>query len=220
MKKTQSQQYIPPLKYHFLTKWYDVVVRFSTREIFFKKELIKQAIFVSGEHVLDLGCGTGTLTKMIVATNKGVQITGLDADTFALEIAKSKLAKFCDQILLKQGYAQEMPFKNEGFDVVVSSLFFHHLTKQEKLETLHEAYRVLKPGGRIHIADWGRPSSIIQRILFYIVQILDGFETTQDSVNDILPTLLEESGFSSIEGGKSIPTMLGTITLIQASKSE
>ena len=109
-----------------------------------------------------------------------------------------------------------MPFNSATFDVAVSSLFFHHLNRRQKLEVLNEIHRVLKPGGQLHIADWGKPSSLVQRGLFLLVQCLDGFETTRDSVEDLLPVLLEEVGFVDVAKGVCIPTALGTIRLLQA----
>ncbi len=82
--------------------------------------------------------------------------------------------------------------------IVVSSLFFHHLTKAQKIETLKEIFRVLKLGGRLHIADWGKPSSFVQQVLFIVVQLLDRFETTQDSVESALPKLIKDSGVTHI----------------------
>lgn len=82
--------------------------------------------------------------------------------------------------------------------IVVSSLFFHHLTKAQKIETLKEIFRVLKLGGRLHIADWGKTSSFVQQVLFIVVQLLDRFETTQDSVENALPKLIKDSGVTHI----------------------
>jgi ubiquinone/menaquinone biosynthesis C-methylase UbiE len=146
-------------------------------------------------------------------------ITGLDADPGALEIARNRLTPVNQCVSLQQGFAQDMPFKSATFDVAVSSLFFHHLNRRQKLEVLHEIHRVLKPGGQLHIADWGKPSSLVQRGLFLLVQCLDGFETTRDSVEDLLPVLLEEAGFVDVARGACIPTTLGTIRLLQAKGS-
>ena len=112
-----------------------------------------------------------------------------------------------------------MPFESATFDIAVSSLFFHHLNRRQKLEVLQEIRRVLKPDGQLHIADWGKPSSFVQRGLFLLVQCLDSFETTRDSVEDLLPDLLEEAGLVDVAKGACIPTALGTIRLLRAKKS-
>ncbi len=220
MNNSPSPRYIPALKYHALTRFYDSVVRLTTREQTFKAALVRQCHPQAGEHLLDVGCGTGTLTHMLASKQPNLRITGLDADPNTLKQARAKLAAMKNSVTLQQGFAQQLPFDSATFDLAVSSLFFHHLTKTQKLETLKEIRRVLKPGGRLHIADWGKPSSFFQRILFFIVQILDGFETTRDNVEGALPALIQQAGFIKIENTSFVPTSLGTMRLIAAIKSE
>ena len=218
MKSHSQQSYIPALKYLALTRFYDLVVRLTTREGMFKNKLVELAAPQAGEHVLDVGCGTGTLTYLLAEREQKLHIKGLDADPVQLERANSKVAAIGSQISFQQGYAQQLPDNAQTFDIVVSSLFFHHLTTHQKREALAEILRVLKPGGRLHIADWGKPSSRIQRLMFFIVQLLDGFETTRDSVKGTLPNHMKETGFTDVENSRFVPTFLGTVRLFQAKK--
>ena len=218
MKSHSQQSYIPALKYHTLTRFYDVIVRLTTREGIFKRKLVELAAPQAGEHILDVGCGTGTLTQLFTQREPNLHIMGLDADPVQLKLARKKLAASDSKITLQQGYAQQLPLDSQTFDIVVSSLFFHHLTTHQKREALAEILRVLKPGGRLSIADWGKPSSRIQRLLFFIVQLLDGFETTRDSVKGTLPNLMKETGFADVENSRFVPTFLGTVRLFQAKK--
>jgi hypothetical protein len=71
----------------------------------------------------------------------------------------------------------------------------------------------LKPGGELHIADWGKPKGFLQRLAFLSVQFLDGFKTTGDSVKGILPTLMAEAGFQSVEVTRSDSTLFGTLVM-------
>ena len=64
MKPSNTQSYIPALKYHALTRYYDQVVSLTTREATFKSALVNQTVPLAGHHLLDIGCGTGTLTQM------------------------------------------------------------------------------------------------------------------------------------------------------------
>lgn len=217
MNKT-TPSYIPALKFHSLTRFYDDVVRLTTRERTFKKTLIDQIDPKVDEKLLDIGCGTGTLVHMLALKQPKLIITGLDADSAALKQAKAKIKSLENTITLQQGYAQQTPFENDSFDIAVSSLFFHHLTRDQKLQTLQEIHRVLKPGGRLHIADWGKPTSFFQRILFYTVQIFDGFETTSDNVQGALPDMVLAAGFRETREMAIVPTPLGTIRLIRAIK--
>ena len=216
MNEYRQKSYIPALKYHALTGFYDTIVRITTREMLFKKELIDVVGPQGGEYILDVGCGTGTLTLLLAERDPKLRIKGLDADPAQLSRANSKSVNSHSDISFEQGYAQQLADNPETFDVVVSSLFFHHLTTSENREALADIFFVLKPGGRLCIADWGEPSSIVQRYMFLLVQCLDGFETTQDSVTGMLPELIKGAEFTEVECSRIIPTLLGTVRIFQA----
>ena len=211
-------QYIPPLRYHWLTRFYDPLVRLTTREAAFKAALIRQVAARPHDQMLDLGCGTATLTIGLAQTYPTSALTGFDADIGALAIAQAKAQQARVMVSFEHGFSFRMPFADESFDRTVSSLFFHHLTRAEKSATLTEIRRVLKPGGELHIADWGRPANALMRTVFLVVQILDGFETTRDSVEDRLPPLMEAAGFRGVARTRSFNTPLGTIDLYRATK--
>lgn len=213
-----SPNYIPALTFHSLTRFYDHVVRLTTRERFFKKALINQVTAKEDEKLLDVGCGTGTLIQMLAHQQPKLIITGLDADAEVLNHASAKIKPLENTITLEQGYAQQTPFDSDSFDIAVSSLFFHHLTSDQKLQAFKDILRVLKPEGRFYMADWGKPSSFIQRLLFYFVQMLDGFETTSDNVEGALPDMIQAAGFIETEETAIIATPLGTIRLVRAIK--
>lgn len=214
----QREDYIPPLKYHWLTRFYDPLVRLTTRETDFKRALLLLAAPRPGDHVLDLGCGTATLTIALARAYPTATVTGIDADARALAIARGKARDAALDLDFRQARSTQMPFPDESFDRVVSSLFFHHLTSAEKSATLAEARRVLKPGGELHVADWGKPSNPLRRALFLVVQLLDGFETTRDSVTGTLPALLRAAGFEGVEETASFDTPLGTMRLMRAAR--
>lgn len=205
--------YIPPLRFHFATRFYDPLVRLTTREKAVKRALEARLAARPGESILDLGCGTGTLALTIARGCGAAHVWGLDADTAALAIARSKQAREGLRVHWSNGLAQAIPFPDGAFDAVVSSLFFHHLQRADKLAVLREVVRILSPGGRALFADWGRPASKASRILFLAVQALDGFETTQDSVNGILPSLMLEAGLESVSIEDEFQTPLGTISI-------
>jgi SAM-dependent methyltransferase len=101
---------------------------------------------------------------------------------------------------------------------VLSSLFFHHLRPDGKRRTLAEAYRVLLPGGELHVADWGRPAGALTRLLSLQIRVLDGAETTADSLAGRLPGLVAEAGFEHVRGRGAVHTAFGTLALISASR--
>ena len=208
-----SDRYIPALGFAWLTSIYDPVVRWTTREATFKSRLVEQADVGAGHRVLDLGCGTGTLTMMLKRHQPAAAIVGLDGDPEVLKLAARKARAAGVEVALDRGTVDHLPYSSGSFDRVVSSLVFHHLSRDKKRDTLHELYRVLRPGGQLHIADWGQPHGSVMRAAFVIVQLIDGFATTTDNVQGRLPDFMREAGFADARESQRLRTPLGTITL-------
>lgn len=211
--------YIPALKYNWLTRFYDVVLEKLLREKEWKSYFIESFTNKTPLQILDIGCGTGTLTLMLKKVFPTAVVTGLDGDPAILEIAKRKMKAQQTDIKLVQGFSYELPFPENYFDIVTSSLMIHHLATDNKHQTFKEVYRVLKPDGEFNIADWGKPGNNSTRLLFYLVQLLDGFETTRDNVNGLIPGYLEENGFVNVRELKKFNTLLGSISVYKSFKT-
>jgi ubiquinone/menaquinone biosynthesis C-methylase UbiE len=143
-------------------------------------------------------------------------MTGLDADPNILALARKKARNTGVDIAFDEGRSDDMPYATGEFEVAFSSLFFHHLQTPEKLRSMAEVLRVLRPGGVFHVCDWGRPSNLFSRVMFNAVRLLDGFDVTQDNVDGRLSFFLEEAGFSDIKMLGHVETMLGTLDLMVA----
>jgi ubiquinone/menaquinone biosynthesis C-methylase UbiE len=212
-----NASYIHSLRYQWLNRFYDPVVRLSTRESAVKKALVSFLPPLNQGKVLDLACGTGTLSRVIKTAKPAFNIHGIDGDKDMLDRARKK-ARMADlDIYYDHGFAQQLPYDDSTFDVVTSSLFFHHLTADDKRAAFREVYRVMKPKGLFLVADWGRPQNFLMRMTFGLVQLLDGFETTADNVRGALPAMMEEAGLSPVDHLRTMATPLGTITLLRAS---
>lgn len=211
-------EYIPALRYHWLTSLYDPVVRWTIREAVFKRRLVAEARVQVGHQVLDLGCGTGTLALLLKRVVPGANVVGLDGDPKILAIARAKANEAGVDISFDTGMSFELPYPENSFDRVFSTLLFHHLTRENKIRTLREVYRVLKPGGELHLGDWGKAQNGLMRALFVLVQLLDGFETTADNVDGLLLGFVRVSGFERVREIGRYMTVLGTISLYVASK--
>jgi len=140
-------EYTPALGYDWLTSLYDPLIRWTMRESTFKGQLVGQARIDVGHRVLDVGCGTGTLTLLIKRKQPAAEVFGLDGDPKVLKIARAKALREGMDITLEYGMAFGLPHPNDSFDRVLSSLLFHHLTRENKIRTLKEVFRVLRPGG-------------------------------------------------------------------------
>lgn len=214
----KQQSYIPALAYRSLTGLYDPLVRITTRERRFKAALLQQARLRAGQQVLDLACGTATLTIAAKRMQPLADISGVDGDPDILARARVKAAKAKAELKFDESLSQHLPYADSSFDVVLSSLFFHHIDRENKLATLSEVRRVLKPGAELHIADWGKAANPLMRVVFVIVQMLDGFAPTTDNVAGRLPEFLRASGFKEVEETQRFSTVLGTLALYRATR--
>jgi ubiquinone/menaquinone biosynthesis C-methylase UbiE len=193
---------------------YDPVVALTSRERGFKRRLLEHARIKDGESVLDLACGTGTLAIEIKKDHPKAKVSALDGDSQILQRAKRKAKDAGVKVNFQQGLANELPYDARSFDVVLSTLFFHHLTDEAKADTAEEIRRVLRLGGRILIADWGRPQDPLMRMMFLNVQLLDGFRNTGSNVSGKLPEFLREAGLKRVSVVDRLRTPLGTIEIL------
>ncbi|MEZ4963355.1 MAG: class I SAM-dependent methyltransferase [Saprospiraceae bacterium] len=215
---TNIPNYVPALRFGWLTGLYDKLIAATMPEKAFKAALVRQAGIRPGDRVLDFGTGTATLSILVKETHPGSLVTGVDVDEKVLGIARRKVLESGIDVRLVRYDGETLPFGRGSFERAVSSLVLHHLTRSQRQQALRELNRVLAPGGEIHIADWGKPANSLQRLLFYLVQLLDGFETTADSVRGNLPELLYEAGFDNVEETGCFKTVFGTLRLWRCTK--
>ena len=218
MIRKASSDYLPALRFSVLTLFYDPLVALTLRERTFKHELRRQADVGPGHAVLDIGCGTGTLAVWMKQACPDIAMTGIDADPAVLARAKGKAERAGVDIAFERGLSSHLPYADRVFDRIVSSLFFHHLTRAETEKTVAEMFRVLKPGGLLCVADWGKPTNALMRWLFWPVQFFDGFSRTQDNVAGLLPHLFRQGGFSEVAVQGSLATVHGSLAFYRAAK--
>ncbi len=212
----ETGTYIPALRFPWLTRFYDSLLAATLKEERFKGLLAAQAAARPGQRVLDVGCGTATLTIMLKRACPGVEVVGLDGDPDALAIARRKIQAASADIEVHEAMSFEMPFADGSFDRVVSSLVFHHLTSENKRRTLAEVRRVLKPRGELHVADWGEAQNLLMRAAFLGVQLFDGFATTTDNVEGRLPPMMRQAGFGDVMETHREMTLFGTLSLYRS----
>lgn len=218
MKQEAQDAYVPALAFAPLTRFYDSVVGITTRERLFKSALVKQIELKPGQTVLDVACGTGTLALLMKKEMREAKITGIDGDPAILSIARRKTAKAGLDVSYVEGVSYKLPFDNGTYDIATSSLFFHHLSDDRKVDTAREIHRVLRPGGYFHFADWGVPTTPLMRMAFYGVQMLDGFTNTAANVEGRLLGMIAQAEFVDVQHRRSISTMFGSMSLYSARK--
>jgi ubiquinone/menaquinone biosynthesis C-methylase UbiE len=210
--------FVPALGFDRLTSVYDPVVALTTRESRFKKRVLELAKIGEKDAVLDLACGTGTLAIQAKRLQPKARVTGLDADPVMLMRAEKKAKEAGVEIDFERGLSGELPWDGARFDVVLSTLFFHHLADEVKRDTAEEIRRVLRPGGRLVVADWGRAQDPLMRLAFLPIQLLDGFSNTSGNVRGRLPEMLRDCGLRQVKVCDRIRTPFGTIEVLIASR--
>jgi len=211
----KDDPYIPALGRDWLTPLYDPLQRWVMREDQFKRHLIRQAQIEPGHRVLDLGCGTGTLTILIKQTHPQSDVVGLDGDPMILAIARAKAAKAGVEISLDHGMAFQTPYPDQAFDRVLSSLVLHHLTTENKQRALREVFRVLGPGGELHVVDFGKPHTVWARL---ISRTLQRFEEVEDNLNGLLLEMFRQAGLDQVAETARYATVFGTLSLYQGQR--
>jgi ubiquinone/menaquinone biosynthesis C-methylase UbiE len=211
----RSPAFVPALG-RLGTRFYDPLMRVTAREQRFRTRLLEIAAISPGQRVLDLGCGSGTLAILASERQPDAAIAGIDADPGMVERARRKAEAAGAKIELQVGSATALPHPDGSFDVVLSSLLFHHLPRDAKEQAAREIARVLAPGGRVAIADWGAPSDPLMRALFLTIQLVDGFETTADSVAGRLPGILRAAGLGEVRERDRLRTLYGSLVLLEA----
>jgi len=212
---TTKSKYIPALGLRAFTPLYDPLLRWVMREETFKRRLIAQANLTAGLRVLDLGCGTGTLTLRAKQTQPDANLVGLDPDPEVLARAGLKAAQAGIDVTWDQGSATHLPYPDRSFDRVLSSLVLHHLKRPDRQAAFDEVWRVLRPGGEFHIVDFGPPRTLPMRI---IAAILRPLEEAGDHFDGLLPRQIEAAGFSSVRETGRFDTALGPLVMLRAVK--
>ena len=212
----QPAGYLLALRFRALNRVFDPIVRVTMREKRFKRELLDQAAFEPGQRVLDLGCGTGTLAILAQRAVPAAEVVGLDGDPAILEQARAKAERDGLEVHFHHGYSTELPYESASFDRILSTLFFHHLTTDEKRTTLAEIVRVLRPGGELHIADFTKPSDPLMALVFTAGRLFDGIERTRVNARGQLGTLVSEAGFRSVSETRRLRVAFGTLGLLSA----
>ena len=174
-----------------LMEWFfdSFLFRGKLREL--RQRTIDLAHIQTGEKVLDVGCGTGTLA-MEVAPLVGTtgRVCGIDPGDHQIARARSKAARLNLPVEFQLGVIEHIDFPDQTFDVVLSTIMMHHLSERLKRQGLAEIVRVLKPGGRLVIADFKRPEDRSQQP----VRFGAGGSRIED-----LASLVKEAGFSQVE---------------------
>jgi ubiquinone/menaquinone biosynthesis C-methylase UbiE len=214
-----THSFTPALGRFAPTRFYDPVVALTCERLW--RGLA--AMYVAprpGDVIVDVGCGTGSLALLLGRVEPSAQIVGLDPDPDVLEVARRKAvaADAAVQWRVSMGDALVECLGVNSVDTVVSSLVLHQCPLPMKQAVLASMHAVLRPGGRLVIADYGLQRTALMRLAFRIVQLADGKEDTQPNADGVLAELIAGAGFRQVREAEVIATVTGSLSVYTARK--
>jgi ubiquinone/menaquinone biosynthesis C-methylase UbiE len=204
--------FIPAAGHDWLLPLYDPFQKLFLGNWAYRK-LVDQAHLRPEQRVLEIGCGTGNLTILIKRLHPQVDVVALDPDPKALDRARRKAEREGLTIQFDRGFADAPAYPDRSFDRVFSSLMFHHLSGDEKTKTLREIRRVLKPGGSLHLFDFGGSRAGSGGFLAHL--LLHG-EHVRENAGDRIPTLMRETGFGDAAEVAHGTSIFGRVAFFRA----
>ncbi len=213
-----ARNYLPAAGRDIFLPLYDPLLKILGTERA-REQLIAQAGIRATDRVFDLGCGTGTQAVMIKKKFPQVEIVGLDPDPKALARARKKAAREALAIQFDQGFGDQLPYPAASFDRVFSSLMFHHFPADQKVSTLREVYRVLKPGGEFHLMDMEGPEDAgpdhqpgwFERLLHAHAQL------NENSAANVI-AVMKDAGFADAAKVGRWKRLIGSVAYYKAAK--
>jgi ubiquinone/menaquinone biosynthesis C-methylase UbiE len=200
--KSQMEKMVPS---------YDSYMRKITfgRERTLRETTVNLAQVKPGDCILEVGCGTGTLTLAAKRqAGPSGKAFGIDVIPGMIELSQRKAAQANEDVTFQLGSIDDIPFSANQFDVVMCSFMIFHMSEMVRRKGIAEIYRVLKPQGRLLVLDLALPTQPLSRT---IAQMLLG-GMLQHDLRELFP-MMEASGFSEIEIAQAKYRVLGLSVL-------
>ncbi|MER6577943.1 methyltransferase domain-containing protein [Nonomuraea sp. NPDC001023] len=214
-----EQTFTPALGRLKFTRLYDPVVAL-TRERLWRSLVAMHVAPRPDETIVDVGCGTGSQAMLLHRLEPRARIVGVDPDpeTLAQARRKSRASRAAPEWRLGMGDALTGLLGPGSADTAVSSLVLHQCPLAMKRAILASMHAVLRPGGKLVIADYGWQRTASMRLAFRVVQLADGVRDTQPNADGVLPALMTDAGFADVREAEVVRTVTGSISVYVAAR--
>ena len=213
--RTQGKTYLPAAGRDWLLPFFDPFTKLLGIEALHRR-LVDQAAISPGHRVLEIGSGTGNLVILAKTANPTADITGIDPDPKAVSRARKKAGRRRLQLSFDQGFSEHLPYPDASFDRILSAFMLHHVKPDAKALTLREAFRVLKPGGSLHLADFEdneQPAGGLHALIASRIHSRHG-----SSPHHVVLGLMSDAGFSDPLEVAQKTTAMGRIMYYKATR--
>jgi ubiquinone/menaquinone biosynthesis C-methylase UbiE len=173
---------------------YDAMVQVMSfgRAGAFRRRSLELSALAPGEHLLDVGCGTGSLAIEAARQRPDASILGIDPAPTMIAHARAKAARAGVQARFEEGVIEALPYEDARFDVVTSSIMMHHLPPETLAAGLAEIQRVLRPGGRLVVVDFAGAGPLLHKL----GALMRGEHGPPDSHRDRVRDAVAAQGFT------------------------
>lgn len=212
-----ERAFTPALGRFASTRFYDPVITL-TRERLWRALTVMHVAPRPEDVIVDVGCGTGSTALLLNRTEPRARVVAIDPDQGVLALARRKAEAVGATVRWETGMGDALPeiVGAGAADTVVSTLVLHQCPMATKRAVLSSMRAVLRPGGKLVVADYGLQRTRMMRLGFRMVQFADGIEDTRPNAEGVLPELMAEAGFGEVREAEVVSTVTGSISVYVA----